>query len=48
MFIVAVPMYLLIIASAIYLMVIMKRDNRSDWVKNNFDIIRNIHGYFGG
>jgi len=47
MFIVAVPLYLLIIGSATWLMVIMKPDNRSDWVKNNFDIIRNIHG-FGG
>ena len=40
MLIIAIPMYLAIIITAIYLMIVMKADNRSQWVRDNFELIR--------
>ena len=39
MLIIAIPMYLVIVGMSIYLMVIMKLENRSPWVKAHFDLI---------
>jgi len=45
MLLVAVPMFLVIVSTSSYLIIIMKEDSRSPWVKNNFELNRNYRGF---
>jgi len=45
MFIIAIPMYLSLIATAIYLIIVVKADNRSPWARENFDLTRTTAGF---